>query len=35
MPHEIIMFNDPLWINNQVKHLINENKCCVQILSQK
>ena len=37
IPHETITFDDrdPPWINNRVKHLINEKKCYIQILPQK
>ena len=34
--HETITFDrDPPWINSQVKYLNNENRYCVQNISQK
>ena len=35
IPHETFTFHDrdPPWINNQVKHLINEKNCYIQKLS--
>ena len=34
--HETITFGrDPPWINSQVKYLNNENRYCVQNISQK